>query len=96
VPADLPVELSILAIVGGTFGSAETIADRGSGGVLSKATTSGVAAGGGADVAYEHEPGELVLGARYLVVSLGRLSNGDQLVGNAGGLLFDLGFRLRF
>jgi hypothetical protein len=34
------------------------------------------------------------VGARYMFVSIGRLSSGDRLLGNSAGLIVDLGYRL--
>ena len=65
-----------------------------SGGVISRGSALGSAVGGGADVAFPLLPGELILGLRYLHLGAGRLSNGDVLVGNLGGVLVDIGFRL--
>jgi hypothetical protein len=41
-------------------------------------------------------PGRLVVGVRYLWISLGRTSHGDEVRGNTAGLLGDLGYRLVF
>jgi hypothetical protein len=48
----------------------------------------------GAEVAVRLPPGQVVLGARYVLVAIGRLSSGDRLLGNSGGLIADLGYRL--
>jgi hypothetical protein len=48
----------------------------------------------GAETAVRLPPGQVVLGARYVLVSIGRLSSGDRLLGNSGGLIADLGYRL--
>jgi hypothetical protein len=37
---------------------------------------------------------QVVAGLRYLAVRVGRMSGGDEIVGNAGGLVGDLGYRL--
>jgi hypothetical protein len=54
----------------------------------------GLAAELGGETALPLPTGRLVLGLRYLVVRGGRLSSGDELLGNAGGLVADLGYRL--
>jgi hypothetical protein len=38
--------------------------------------------------------GQAVVGTRYMMVSVGKLSSGDELLGNAAGLILDLGYRL--
>jgi hypothetical protein len=48
----------------------------------------------GGDVAVRLRAGQMVIGLRYLVVRGGRLSSGDELRGNTGGLVADLGYRL--
>jgi hypothetical protein len=37
---------------------------------------------------------QVVLGLRYLVMSLGKLSSGDVMVGNTGGFIVDAGYRI--
>jgi hypothetical protein len=49
---------------------------------------------GGAEVAVRLVNGQAVAGARYMFVSVGKLSSGDQLLGNAAGMILDLGYRL--
>lgn len=95
VPSEHPVELSFLAIAGLTFATTEIIPSEGSFPV-SRATAHGLVVGGGADATVVLQPGELVMGARYLYANLGRTSNGDNLAGNAMGLIFDIGFRIGF
>jgi hypothetical protein len=48
----------------------------------------------GVEVAMRLLTGQMVVGTRYVLVSIGRLSSGDTLLGNAGGLIADLGYRL--
>jgi hypothetical protein len=48
----------------------------------------------GGEAAVRLPPGQVVVGLRYVVVSIGRLSSGDRLLGNSGGLIADLGYRL--
>jgi hypothetical protein len=38
--------------------------------------------------------GQAVVGARYMLINVGKLSSGDELLGNAAGLIMDLGYRL--
>jgi hypothetical protein len=49
---------------------------------------------GGLEAALRLITGQVVVGARYMLVSVGRLSSGDQLLGNSAGLIADLGYRL--
>ena len=37
---------------------------------------------------------QVVFGLRYLVMSLGKLSSGDVMVGNTGGFVLDAGYRI--
>jgi len=94
LPLRLPVEVALSGLVGGTWTIGEIIDMTNSGGV-SRGSAVGVATGGGADVAFPLRPGELIFGARYLWLTARRLSNGDALGGNLGGLLLDVGFRIR-
>lgn len=94
VPVRWPVEISAAGLIGVTWLSSSTT-DLSTGVDLSSGSASGFVLGLGADVALPLRPGEFVIGARYLSVSAGRLSNGDRLSGNAGGMVGDLGFRLR-
>lgn len=48
----------------------------------------------GGEAAVPLRAGQLVVGVRYLAIRVGRLSSGDELLGNTGGLLADLGYRL--
>lgn len=40
------------------------------------------------------QSGQIVLGGRYLLIPMGRLSTGDEVAGNSGGLVADVGYRL--
>jgi len=46
------------------------------------------------DAAFPLAPGELVMGARYLWIDLGRSSQGDEIEGNSVGFVGDIGFRM--
>jgi hypothetical protein len=46
------------------------------------------------EVGVQMRSAQLVAGVRYLVMGLGRLSRGDEIVGSAGGLIGDVGYRL--
>jgi len=94
VPARWPVELSAAGLIGFSWlGSSTT--DLSTGMSISSGSAAGLVVGLGADLALPLRPGEFLIGVRYLSVSIERLSNGDRLSGNAGGLVADLGFRLR-
>ena len=94
IPAQWPVEVTASGLIGVTW-LASSITDLSTGLGISSGSSGGFVLGLGGDVAFPLRPGEFVVGARYLSVSVGNLSNGDRLVGNAGGLVADLGFRLR-
>jgi hypothetical protein len=49
---------------------------------------------GGAEASFRLLTGQAVLGARYLMVNIGKLSSGDELVGNSAGLIMDVGYRV--
>jgi hypothetical protein len=49
---------------------------------------------GGLEAAIRLINGQAVVGARYMLVNVGRLSSGDRLLGNSAGLILDLGYRL--
>jgi hypothetical protein len=46
------------------------------------------------EVAFPLAPGELVVGAHYLWIDLGRTSQGDTIRGNSVGFVGDIGFRM--
>jgi hypothetical protein len=48
----------------------------------------------GGDAGTELGAGQVVVGLRYLFATVGKLSSGDQLIGQTGGLVADLGYRL--
>jgi hypothetical protein len=48
----------------------------------------------GAEAAVRLAVGQAVVGTRYMMVSVGKLSSGDELVGNGAGLILDVGYRL--
>jgi hypothetical protein len=48
----------------------------------------------GGELAMPLPVGQLVVGLRYLLIDVGRLSSGDELVGNTAGVVIDLGYRL--
>lgn len=94
LPARWPVEISAVGLIGVTWLASSTT-DLSTGVDVSSGSAEGLVLGLGGDVALPLRPGEFVIGLRYLSVSAGRLSNGDRLSGNAGGMVADLGFRLR-
>jgi len=94
VPAGWPVELSVAGLLGVTWMVSSTT-DLSTGSGVSSGSAMGWVLGLGTDLALPLKPGEFLIGVRYLNVAVGRLSNGDRLSGNAGGLVADLGFRLR-
>jgi len=94
VPVRWPVELSAAGLLGVTWLASSTT-DLSTGSTVSSGSAMGWVLGLGADLALPLRPGEFLIGVRFLNVSVGRLSNGDRLSGNAGGLVADLGFRLR-
>jgi hypothetical protein len=56
----------------------------------------GVAFGleGSTEAAFLMHRSQVVFGLRYLAMSLGKLSSGDEIVGNAGGFIVDAGYRI--
>jgi hypothetical protein len=52
-----------------------------------------VAGEGSTEVAFLLRRSQVVLGLRYLVMGLGRMSSGDVIVGNTGGFILDAGYR---
>jgi hypothetical protein len=94
LPLRLPVEVSLMCLAGATWATSE-ITNQDDGSIFSRGATKGLAAGGGPEVALALPPGELILGLRYLWLGAARLTNGDALPGNLGGLLIDVGYRLR-
>jgi hypothetical protein len=49
---------------------------------------------GSIEAAFLLRRSQVVFGLRYLAMSLGRLSSGDEIVGNTGGFIVDAGYRL--
>jgi hypothetical protein len=96
LPAELPVELSLSATAGVTF-AATAISPIGESQFgVSRGRARALVVGAGADASVLLQPGELMVGARYLHSELGHDSNGDQIEGNSLGLVCDLGFRIGF
>jgi hypothetical protein len=70
--------------------------DLSSSGRTVEASAWSIALGGDLEGSVPLRPGQLVLGARYLWVDLGRTSHGDSISGNVAGIMGDLGYRLSF
>jgi hypothetical protein len=49
---------------------------------------------GSLEAAFLLRRSQVVFGLRYLAMSLGKLSSGDEIVGNSGGFILDAGYRL--
>lgn len=92
VPSHLPVGLSVSAF--GGFARAWTHIVETIDGTESRPGTTEAMLGAGADLAFPLRPGQVVFGLRYIATKVARLSTGDVLIGNPGGLLLDFGFRL--
>jgi hypothetical protein len=93
----LPVPLGANISVGGGAGvSLARIAVRWSGAQLdpTEGNVRALAAELHTDAAFPLAPGELVMGARYLWIDLGRTSQGDEIDGNSVGFVGDVGFRM--
>jgi hypothetical protein len=88
-------DLAVDAGLGLSFARAE-LTSPGTGFPDVVATARAVAWQVAAETAFPLRPGRLVVGVRYLWISLGRTSQGDVLSGNAAGILGDLGYRLVF
>jgi hypothetical protein len=54
----------------------------------------GFACEGSAEAALLLHRSQVVIGLRYLAMSLGKLSSGDVIVGNTGGFVLDAGYRM--
>ncbi|HEX7598796.1 MAG TPA: hypothetical protein VF518_11320, partial [Polyangia bacterium] len=52
-----------------------------------------VAGEGSAELAFLLHQSQVVLGLRYLIMGMGRMSSGDVIVGNTGGFILDTGYR---
>ncbi|MBC8131848.1 MAG: hypothetical protein H7X95_02620 [Deltaproteobacteria bacterium] len=96
MPGQLPVEFSLSGMAGVTFASITVIPDEDSSFQPTRATARALVLGLGVDASFLLQPGELVIGARYLDARLGRNSNGDYINGNTLGLVCDFGFRIGF
>jgi hypothetical protein len=96
VPLGLPAELFVSGMAGMTFASLSISAHQGMGALVAKATARGVTVGLGAEASLPLDPGQLVVGARYLAAELGDTSAHDRVEGNSLGFIGDLGFRLGF
>jgi hypothetical protein len=96
MPGEMPMEVSLSGTAGVTFASTAIVpeGDTPTGNAHGNAVA--LVVGAGADASILLQPGELVIGARYLHADLGRNSNGDQLTGNSVGVVCDLGFRMGF
>jgi hypothetical protein len=49
---------------------------------------------GSTEAAFLLHRSQVVFGLRYLAMSLGKLSSGDEMVGNTGGFIVDVGYRI--
>ncbi|MGC9984823.1 MAG: hypothetical protein ABSF35_14490 [Polyangia bacterium] len=49
---------------------------------------------GSTEAAFLLHRSQVVFGLRYLAMSLGKLSSGDDIVGNSGGFIVDVGYRI--
>jgi hypothetical protein len=94
LPAPPRLELSLDAGAGASFATAHITAQPGPGAANVDATARALALQGGVEAAFPLNPGRLVVGLRYLWISLGRTSHGDDLTGNSAGLLGDVGYRM--
>jgi hypothetical protein len=93
----LPMPLVANISVGGGAGiSLARVAVGWSGGQLdpTQANVRAMAAELHTDAAFPLAPGELVMGARYMWIDLGRTSQGDEIDGNSVGFVGDIGFRM--
>jgi hypothetical protein len=89
-------EISFDAAAGLTLASTRLMAAPGPGSFDVEAGAHALALLGGAEAAFPLPPGRVVLGLRYLWISLGETSHGDRLQGNSAGLVADLGYRMAF
>ena len=46
------------------------------------------------NVAFPFGPGEVIVGAHYMWIDLGRTSQGDDIRGNSVGFVGDVGYRM--
>lgn len=96
MPGELPVEISVSGTAGVTFATTQVTPGGNSAFGPTRGTAHAMVVGAGADASVLLQPGELVVGARYLYADLGRNSNGDSIDGNSVGVICDLGFRMGF
>jgi len=96
VPVETWAEIFLSAMAGWTLASTTISGSQGLGSTISSATAGGTTVGLGAEATLPLDPGQLVFGARYLSATLGKTSEGDNLLGNSLGLICDLGFKLGF
>ena len=93
----LPLGLGASVGVGGGVGlslARATLSSRSGSWPTSHGSATPIAAEGRADVAFPMASGEVIVGARYLWVDLGRTSQDDEIDGNSIGLVGDIGFRM--
>jgi hypothetical protein len=92
----LPLSVGANVALGGGVGLslARTTISRHDNWPTSHGNVATLAAEGRTDVAFPLAPGELVVGARYLWIDLGRTSQNDEIEGNSVGLVGDIGFRM--
>ena len=93
----LPLSLGAKVAVGGGLGlslARATLSSRTASWPTSHGSSTPFAAEGRTDIAFPVASGELLVGARYLWVDLGRTSQGDEIEGNSVGLVGDVGFRM--
>jgi len=93
----LPVPLGVDLIVGGGTGFSLARLDLRSSESSwpeSHSTAHAFAAEARANVAFPLGPGEVVVGAHYIWIDLGRTSQGDDIRGNSVGFVGDGGYRM--
>lgn len=96
LPGPGPVELAVSLVAGVTVGFTSLVPNEDPSFASTRGTASAPVVGAGVDTSILLQPGELVVGTRYLHAELGRNSNGDVIAGNVLGLMFDVGFRMGF
>jgi len=93
----LPVPLGVDLTVGGGVGFSLAHVSLNAGDRSwpeSHSTARALAAEARANVAFPLGPGELVVGAHYVWIDLGRTSQGDDIQGNSVGFVGDVGYRM--
>ncbi len=96
IPGEWPVEISVSGVAGLTFAVTQVTPGADFAFGATRGTAHALMLGAGVDASVLLQPGELVMGARYLYADLGRNSNGDTIGGNSAGVICDLGFRMGF